>query len=162
VPESRPLIARGIGERTRGGADLPSFAMVLANPLKGVSTPEVFRRLATRQSAAWLGRADQDRATGSRLKGCATIWNRRPARCCRRSAISAMLEAPKAASVRMSGSGATCFGIFAERRLLPRGGGALHGKRPTGIFRRRKRLAGDAMMAGSTKTDPSFPSALRC
>ncbi len=45
---SRPLIARGIGEQITPVGDMPAFAMVLANPLKAVSTPEVFRTLTSK------------------------------------------------------------------------------------------------------------------
>ena len=62
--ESRTLIARGIGEDIEPVSDLPEFFLVLANPLKAVSTPEIFRRLLDkanpplpeRKEGGWMSR----------------------------------------------------------------------------------------------------------
>ncbi|MDR6081539.1 4-diphosphocytidyl-2-C-methyl-D-erythritol kinase [Agrobacterium sp. SORGH_AS440] len=60
--ESRSLIARGIGEDIEPVNDLPELFLVLANPLKAVSTPEIFRRLQNKanpplptRSQGWRG-----------------------------------------------------------------------------------------------------------
>lgn len=84
--ESRPLIARGIGERIEAVPDLPAFAMVLVNPLQGVSRP--------RSSAGWRQRTIRRSislavcprpAAGSRRSARpATIWSRRRANWCLR------------------------------------------------------------------------------
>jgi 4-diphosphocytidyl-2-C-methyl-D-erythritol kinase len=47
---ARPLMARGIGERLEILPDFPSLPIVLVNPGVAVSTPEVFRALASRQN----------------------------------------------------------------------------------------------------------------
>ncbi len=45
--KSQPLIMEGKGERLASLALMPDFFLVLANPLKEVSTPEVFQALQT-------------------------------------------------------------------------------------------------------------------
>ena len=139
--ESRPLAARGIGEKIEPLDHMPSFAMVLANPLKGVSTPEVFRRLATKANPplflapqdGWIetikaARNDLEQPTRELLPEIAVI--------------SAMLEEEGALLVRMSGSGATCFGIFESNTEAERAGAALHRKRPDWYFQVTETLAG--------------------
>ncbi|WP_327205998.1 4-(cytidine 5'-diphospho)-2-C-methyl-D-erythritol kinase [Rhizobium beringeri] len=135
--ESRPLIARGIGEKIEPVPDLPAFAMVLANPLKGVSTPEVFRRLATKnnpglslspsrlQAADWLAAiaAARNDLEPSARELVPEI-----------TAITALLQAHGALLTRMSGSGATCFGIFATMTDAEDAAAALHGARPDWYF----------------------------
>ncbi|MFK0331364.1 4-(cytidine 5'-diphospho)-2-C-methyl-D-erythritol kinase [Rhizobium sp. NPDC090275] len=139
---SRPLIARGIGERIETVRDLPVFPMVLANPLKGVSTPEVFRRLATKTNGAlvvapglpWL---DTLRAMRNDLEPPARALLPEIAE------IADMLSDQGALFVRMSGSGATCFGIFANTDDAEAAARALHGKRPNWYFEATETLAGD-------------------
>ncbi|SMC92366.1 4-diphosphocytidyl-2-C-methyl-D-erythritol kinase [Rhizobium sp. RU36D] len=113
---SRPLHARGIGEEIEELA-LPRLALVLANPLVAVSTPDIFRRLTRKDnppietapvggdSAAWLGylgrlRNDLEAPARSVLGAI--------------NEISMLLSQQGAQLVRMSGSGATCFGIYAD------------------------------------------------
>ncbi|KPH10081.1 4-(cytidine 5'-diphospho)-2-C-methyl-D-erythritol kinase [Rhizobium acidisoli] len=143
--ESRPLIARGIGEEIEAVADLPAFAMVLANPLKGMSTPEVFRRLTTKNnpalslapglsgSAGWLAVID---AARNDLEPPARQLVPEIA------VISAMLQARGALLTRMSGSGATCFGIFASMAEAQEAAAALHGERPDWYFQATETVSG--------------------
>ncbi|MDF0695085.1 4-(cytidine 5'-diphospho)-2-C-methyl-D-erythritol kinase [Rhizobium sp. MC63] len=131
--ESRPLIARGIGERIEAVPDLPAFAMVLANPLKGVSTPEVFRRLAAKNNPV-LHLAPGLSGTSGWLTAIGLARNdlEAPARelVPEITMISQMLQASGALITRMSGSGATCFGIFASMAAAKEAASALHGERP--------------------------------
>lgn len=141
--ESRPLIARGIGEEIEPVADLPAFAMVLANPMKGVSTPDVFRRLTTKNNPALaLPR------TGDWLAAIAAARNdlEPPARelVPEIGEISAMLETCGALMTRMSGSGATCFGIFANMGAAQEAAGTLHDNRPDWYFQATETVSGDA------------------
>ncbi|MBX5222018.1 4-(cytidine 5'-diphospho)-2-C-methyl-D-erythritol kinase [Rhizobium sp. NLR4a] len=139
--ESRPLIARGIGEEIEAVPDLPAFAMVLANPLKGVSTPEVFRRLKAKnnspltlaQTAGWLtaiGAARNDLEPPAR-EAVPEI-----------AAILAMLWTEGALLARMSGSGATCFGIFADMAAARDAAAALHEARPDWYFQATETVSG--------------------
>lgn len=141
--ESRPLIARGIGEEIEPVPDLPSFAMVLANPLTGVSTPEVFRRLTVKNNqalnlsgaAGWLAAI---RAARNDLEPPARELVPEIA------VISAMLQAHGALLTRMSGSGATCFGIFSTMAAARHAAAALHGERPDWYFQATETVSGGA------------------
>ncbi|RUL98669.1 4-(cytidine 5'-diphospho)-2-C-methyl-D-erythritol kinase [Rhizobium chutanense] len=143
--ESRPLIARGIGEKIEAVPDLPAFAMVLANPLKGVSTPEVFRRLATKNNPALNLAADLAGTAGwFAAIGAARNDLEPPARelVPEISAISAMLQAEGALLTRMSGSGATCFGIFSNIAAAQQAAAALHDARPDWYFQATETVSG--------------------
>lgn len=114
---ARPLIARGVGERLEPLDQWPPLDLVLVNPGVAVSTPAVFGALARRDNpplpplpanrdakggACWL------RQTRNDLEA--------PARALAPS-IGAALDALRSAGAgfaRMSGSGATCFGLFAS------------------------------------------------
>ncbi|EJT03337.1 4-(cytidine 5'-diphospho)-2-C-methyl-D-erythritol kinase [Rhizobium sp. CCGE 510] len=143
--ESRPLIARGIGEQIEAVPNLPAFAMLLANPLKGVSTPEVFRRLTTKNNPALNLAAD----LGGRADWLAAIGAARndlepPARDLvpEIAAISSMLQARGALLARMSGSGATCFGIFSTMAAAQDAAAALHAERPDWYFQVTETISG--------------------
>lgn len=109
--ESRPLMAGGIGDVITLLPDMPIMALVLINPLKGVSTPDVFRRLASKNNPPLAPRGDRrwiDFIAQSRND------LEPPAREILPDIgdVSELLAATGATVVRMSGSGATCFGIF--------------------------------------------------
>lgn len=114
---SRPAMMGGIGERLGPAPALPAFWMVLVNPLRGLPTAAVFAALDRRDNppgpAAPAGFADL---------GALVAWLARqrndleaPARSLL-PAIGAVLGAlrwqPACRLARMSGSGATCFGLF--------------------------------------------------
>lgn len=113
--ESRPLRASGIGERIDAIANMPPFALVLANPLKPVSTPEIFRRLTCKDHPP-IGQLPHSREHAVWLDFLSSLRNdlERPARALlpEIADICALLQDVGARLVRMSGSGATCFGIF--------------------------------------------------
>ncbi|MBP2447159.1 4-(cytidine 5'-diphospho)-2-C-methyl-D-erythritol kinase [Rhizobium leguminosarum] len=143
--ESRPLIARGIGEQIEAVPDLPAFAMLLANPLKGVSTPEVFRQLTTKNNQALNLAADlAGRADWLAAIGAARNDLEPPARDLvpEIAAISAMLQARGALLARMSGSGATCFGIFSTMAAAQDAAVALHAERPDWYFQVTETISG--------------------
>ncbi|PKP79518.1 MAG: 4-(cytidine 5'-diphospho)-2-C-methyl-D-erythritol kinase [Alphaproteobacteria bacterium HGW-Alphaproteobacteria-2] len=114
----RPARLRGIGGRLSPVPALPPVWTVLANPGIAVATPEVFRALASRENlplpeplpawsdaaalAAWLAGQRND----LEAPACALA----PAIVEVRAALAAMEGCLLA---RMSGSGATCFGLFA-------------------------------------------------
>lgn len=115
---ARPLLAGGIGERLEPLPAFPALAMVLVNPGVEVSTPTVFRALTDRENAPlprlparpgfetlmdWLGRTRND------LQAPATALAPPIA-----TALDA-LQGSGAAFARMSGSGATCYGLFATQ-----------------------------------------------
>jgi len=112
--KGRPLIASGIGDELQP-IPLPCFPMLLVNPLVAVSTPVIFRMLTnkTNPSLAMAHRAVAASDWIEALKGMRNDLEP-PARLLE-PAITAVAEAllqAGAAFVRMSGSGATCFGLF--------------------------------------------------
>ncbi|AXA41480.1 4-(cytidine 5'-diphospho)-2-C-methyl-D-erythritol kinase [Rhizobium leguminosarum] len=144
---SRPLIARGIGEKIEPVPELPALAMVLANPLKGVSTPEVFRQLATKNNPALsLPPSRPQAADWLAAIGAARNDLEPPARelVPEIAVISAMLQAHGALLTRMSGSGATCFGIFATMAAAEDAAAALHDERPDWYFQATETVSGGA------------------
>jgi 4-diphosphocytidyl-2-C-methyl-D-erythritol kinase len=114
---ARSLIARGIGEVLEP-VSLPPLSLVLVNPGVAVSTPEVFRDLASRENPvlpplpssldaasvlAWLRTTRNDLEAPA--KALAPVIG---------DALDA-LDRSGALFSRMSGSGATCFGLFESR-----------------------------------------------
>lgn len=112
---SQPVRMQGIGERLTPLPALPPMQLVLANPGLSLSTPQVFKQMENRQNpplpdipdfpdlaalVRWL------RGTGNDLEPSA----RRLAPVI--TEVLMALQGTGAAFARMSGSGATCFGIF--------------------------------------------------
>lgn len=112
---ARTLTARGVGEEITFVEDFPRLAMVLVNPGVAVATPAVFRALTSAHNEpmpllhpkpdladliAWLATTRNDLEAPAR--SVAPVI----------ADVLHLLEANGAAFARMSGSGATCFGIF--------------------------------------------------
>lgn len=110
-----PLRATGIGE-TVERLSMPSLPMVLGNPLKGVSTPDIFRRLAQKTNPPVEGLPAGPASKEEWLAFLATKRNdlEPPARALlpEIGELSELLASTGARLVRMSGSGATCFGLY--------------------------------------------------
>jgi 4-diphosphocytidyl-2-C-methyl-D-erythritol kinase len=114
---------RGIGDVLSVPLDLPPLAAVLANPGAALSTADVFARLGLARGEAmrrhdaatvpagrgallqFLGRQEND------LEGPATALQPVIA-----EVLDALRAFPGCGLCRMSGSGATCFALFASRR----------------------------------------------
>lgn len=115
---SRASLMRGIGEQLVDAPVLPEFHLLLINPGVAVSTGRIFGALASVTNSpmpelaagldyagliAWLGRSRNDL---------------QPAAIKQAPVIATVLEAltfESADFARMSGSGATCFGIYPSR-----------------------------------------------
>ncbi|HHZ10952.1 MAG TPA: 4-(cytidine 5'-diphospho)-2-C-methyl-D-erythritol kinase [Rhizobiales bacterium] len=114
---ARPLVARGIGHDIDVLPSFPALPVVLVNPGVSVSTPAVFSRLASRDNLPLprLPRFDDADAVVSWLTGTRNDLEM-PAGILAQGidTARAALEAAGARFSRMSGSGATCFGIFAS------------------------------------------------
>jgi 4-diphosphocytidyl-2-C-methyl-D-erythritol kinase len=111
----RPLIARGVGEDVQTVPDFPSFPMLIVNPLKAVSTPVIFKRLENKSNPPLLmppGKLTRDGWIDV-LKGRRNDLEP-PARELEPEigVVSGALAQTGAAFVRMSGSGASCFGLY--------------------------------------------------
>lgn len=111
----RPLLAEGIGEEITPLAGLPALPMVLVNPLLPVSTPDIFRRLTVKTNPplprplpagdgwlSWLAAARNDLEKPARTL-VSEIGD-----------ALGLLAAHGARFARMSGSGATVFGVFGD------------------------------------------------
>jgi 4-diphosphocytidyl-2-C-methyl-D-erythritol kinase len=130
---SRPARMRGIGERLEP-LELPALDLALANPNQAVPTAEAFAGMDPIRPArgpdrpmpsdcagllAWLaGRGNDLEAPARRLA----------------PAIADLIEAlggqPGCRLARMSGSGATCFGIFEDAPAAARAARTLRRTRP--------------------------------
>ncbi|MFI0845602.1 4-(cytidine 5'-diphospho)-2-C-methyl-D-erythritol kinase [Mesorhizobium sp. IMUNJ 23232] len=130
---STPLVARGIGEVIEPVDKFPSLALVLVNPRVAVGTPQVFAALARRENPP-LPPLPSRRDTASLLGWLATTRNdlMAPAMSLAPTIDDALtaLSGAGAAFARMSGSGATCFGIFDDNTAAQRAANAISTARP--------------------------------
>lgn len=113
----QPALVFGAGEMLTPAPGFPGFAIVLANPMRPLATAEVFAALETRANppapavperfASLADLADWLRALRNDLEGPALA---------RLPVIGGMLAAIAGTDgcrlTRMSGSGATCFGLY--------------------------------------------------
>lgn len=114
----RPVFLTGVGETLVPAPPLPRCGLVLANPGVAVSTPEVFRRRDGGYSrpmpfdaappdpatlAAWLRDRRNDLAPPAQHLEPVIA-----------ETIDALAALPGVLLARMSGSGATCFALFAD------------------------------------------------
>ncbi len=112
---SRPSHISGIGEEI-APVNLPVFDMVLINPRQAVSTPDVFKKLDRKNNASmsrlpktstctdWTSWLDMQR---NDLQAPATNLAPEILDC-----LEALRRENNCLLARMSGSGATCFGIY--------------------------------------------------
>lgn len=131
--QGRPLIARGIGE-TLAPVDLGfTLDLVIVNPRIGVSTPKVFSALESRDNPPLPdpeGVDDKDRflawlaGTRNDLQPPAQSMVAEIDQC-----LSA-LHLAGAQFARMSGSGASCFGVFANAEAAEMAAEQLRDDRP--------------------------------
>ena len=112
-----PARMRGIGGKVDAISQLPDMHIVLANPGVEVPTPLVFKSLASKQNqpmpdplpewadvadfAQWLATQRNDLEAPARAH--APVID---------TVLAAIAAQPGAMIARMSGSGATCFGLF--------------------------------------------------
>jgi len=112
-----PSRMAGIGDLVSPVHDLPDLWAVLVNPGVEVATPDVFRALSKRDNAPMPTTLPQWATTQDLITWLATQRNdlEPPARALA-PAIDEVLRAlaaqPGCGLARMSGSGATCFGLF--------------------------------------------------
>lgn len=129
----RPLRMEGVGERL-SPVSLPPAWLVLVNPGVAVSTPAVFRILARRDNApmpaippfsdtvalaAFL--AAQRNDLQEPAIGLAPVIA---------DALGALAARPACLLARMSGSGATCFGLFADEAAAAAAAAGLQQEKP--------------------------------
>lgn len=113
--DPRPWRATGIGEKL-APVQLPKLFAVLVNPRVQVSTPQVFGRLESRSNGP-MGWPPDTRSVAAFCDWLNTNRNdlEEPARQVAPAiddVLRRLRKLPGVLLVRMSGSGATCFGIF--------------------------------------------------
>ena len=127
---ARPARVGGIGEIVTPYGGLPAFHMVLVNPGKGVSTPDVFRRLMIKTNPPLPELPDRFAGLDTLLDWLSETRNdlQAPAMAIVPEigdALGALRSQPGCLFARMSGSGATVFGLFADANEAARAGGRL-------------------------------------
>ena len=133
----RPVACRmqGVGEAVKPLPACPDFWMVLVNPRVEVSTPQVFRALAQRRNPPmpetlprWPDAAALfDWLAGQRndLQAPACVLVPEVAQ-----VLNALSDTEGCAIARMSGSGATCFGLYARQSEAEAAAALLAAARP--------------------------------
>lgn len=133
--EPRACRMRGIGEAITCLPPLPPLWLVLVNPRVEVPTPQVFRALARRDNPPlpdelpiWPdAEAFCDWLAGQRNDLEAPAISLAPVI---EQVLDVLGAAEGCALARMSGSGATCFGIFARRDAAERAAATISAARP--------------------------------
>ncbi|HBF29376.1 4-(cytidine 5'-diphospho)-2-C-methyl-D-erythritol kinase [Rhizobium sp.] len=140
----RPLRATGIGDEITPVPHLPSFGLVLGNPLKSVSTPAIFKAL-TRRDFAPIATLPTTSEQGDWLEALAAMRNdlEPVARqlCPEIAEISQLLRESGAALTRMSGSGATCFGLYPSLEKAEKAKTTLQAIKPDWYFQALKSVS---------------------
>ncbi len=131
--ERRPLVARGVGELLDPLGDFPALPMVLVNPGVALSTPSVFGRMSRRDNGPLppVPALADPVAVGEWLRE--TRNDLTDAAISLAPDIAAVLEALSnqgALIARMSGSGATCFGIYPDMTAAGDAAARLKAHRP--------------------------------
>jgi len=130
---AKPLLARGTGDELAPVAGFPALGLVLVNPGVGVSTPAVFSALKKRDNEGlpplprhidfhtlrnWLEITRNDLEDAALSIEPSIGW-----------AKAALMKAD-AGFARMSGSGATCFGLFETGNVAKRAAAQIRSRHP--------------------------------
>lgn len=116
---STPSFMEGRGEILRAPDSMPRLPMLLVNPRVAVPTKDVFAALKDRSGAEMSLPRGRFRDTADLLRFLETTRNDLEASALELQPVigevlTAIAALPGALLTRMSGSGATCFGIFAD------------------------------------------------
>lgn len=133
--ESRPAYMEGRGEILHPVEAMPRIAMLLVNPGVAVPTRDVFAALQNRSGVALDLPRGGFHDTGDLLRFLDTTRNdlETPAKQIQpviAQVLSAIAALPGALFTRMSGSGATCFGLFADDDCCARAAATLKAAAP--------------------------------
>jgi 4-diphosphocytidyl-2-C-methyl-D-erythritol kinase len=131
----QPVRMAGIGEVLTPLGNLPPVWVVLVNPGVAVSTPDVFRQLDQRDNPPLPITLPPFRTVNDLARFLTTQRNDLQTPALRQAPVIAeVLEALAGSSgcllARMSGSGATCFGLFATRAHADAAANGLRAARP--------------------------------
>ncbi len=111
--------ARGVGEVITPVHGFPDLPAVLVNPRRGVATPAVFAALSEKTNPALPEPLPERPALAEAIGWIATLRNDLAPPAIRHLPLiaevtAAVARAPRCALARMSGSGATVFGLFSR------------------------------------------------
>jgi len=128
--DSVPAFIEGRGEILRPLESLPRIAMLLVNPGVAVPTRDVFAALKTRSGVDMALPRGHFRDTADLLRFLETKRNDLEAPALQiqpviGDVLKAIAALPGALMTRMSGSGATCFGLFADDDCCGRAAAAM-------------------------------------
>jgi 4-diphosphocytidyl-2-C-methyl-D-erythritol kinase len=117
--DPRPRVMRGVGELLSPPLDLPPLPAVLVNPGVALATRDVFAKFTGGRGEDEL--AEVPREFDALIECLNTHGNDLTAAACAcapvvAEVLAAMKKLPGARLVRMSGSGSTCFALFATQR----------------------------------------------
>ena len=130
----RPARMQGIGERLSSLPPLPPLHLCLANPGVPVSTPDTFRALTSPDNAPLPPLPEMpDAAAVGRWLATARNDLEPPARALHPAigtVLAALADTDGCLVARMSGSGATCFGLYATAAEAGSAAAALSGGHP--------------------------------
>lgn len=133
----KPLLASGIGENIALLSAMPCFACIIGNPLQPVSTPQVFQGLARKDNAP-IGPLPALTGQQDWIDWLSSLRNdlEPPARQLqsRIAELSGLMKDSGALLVRMSGSGASCFALYADDAAATAGLERLSTARPNWFF----------------------------
>ena len=120
----------GIGEQLQP-VDIDKFFLVLVNPRIGLHTPQIFASTLKKDNPAMDYRGEGEpwhtylKRQRNDLQQAAIAAAPSIAEC-----LAALDRLPQCRLARMSGSGATCFGIFDTRQLAKRAAASLQDSHP--------------------------------
>ena len=145
--KAQPLLAHGAGETVSTVAKFPALGLVMVNPGVTVATADVFRSLAHRENEAlpplpetidfhsllgWLEATRNDLEVAAET--IAPLIGK---------ARASLLRAD-AAFARMSGSGATCFGLFETGNVAKRAAASIRARHPDWFVAATRSMASEA------------------
>jgi 4-diphosphocytidyl-2-C-methyl-D-erythritol kinase len=136
--DPRPRMMRGIGEILSDPVALPELAAVLVNPGVAVPTKDVFAALAAPALPSLVKRDDFISAEADAAALVPALEQRRndleaPAILLApviADVLAALRAFPACRLARMSGSGATCFGLFTSSRSAREATRSVHAQHP--------------------------------
>ncbi|WP_373424663.1 4-(cytidine 5'-diphospho)-2-C-methyl-D-erythritol kinase [Mesorhizobium sp. SARCC-RB16n] len=144
---AKPLVARGIGEELSMVPDFSALGLVLVNPGTPVLSAEIFASLSRRDNEPLppLPRSIEFHSLRNWLE--VTRNDLEPAALAMRPAIGRALSwLDKAGSgfSRMSGSGATCFGLFETGNVAKRAAAEIRSRQPDWFVAATRSMASEA------------------
>lgn len=128
---SKPARMRGIGEQVEQLEGLPTLHAVLVNPRVAMATPAVFKAMASKENPAmdalpedveftqWLAHQRNDMQPAA-VRLTPVIGD----------VLAAIDQTQSCTLARMSGSGATCFGLYPNAHVAKAAGIALSATHP--------------------------------